>query len=78
MVSAASVKNSLSLAIIFNSSHTILPIDAIEFTYDIYESKDYINVFGEDVIKAIVKNITEGTESHIDKYGTVSSTDKQL
>lgn len=42
---------------------TDYPLDGVVFTYDIY---------GDEVIKAIVKNITEGTEIHIDRFGRVS------
>lgn len=57
---------------LLNLKGSVIPIDAIEFTYDICESKENINIYGDDVIKAIVKNITEGTETHIDKFGAVS------
>ena len=53
-----------------------LPIDAIVFTYDIREHKDDIHINGDDVIRAIVKNITEKTEIHIDRFGRVSEITK--
>ena len=49
-----------------------LPVDGIEFTYNIYESTDHMVIYGEDSIMAIVKNITDGSETSIDKYGRVS------
>lgn len=49
-----------------------LPIDAIEFSYDIREYKDNMHINGDEVIRAIVKNITEKTEVHIDKFGRVN------
>ena len=49
-----------------------LPVDGIEFTYDTHESTEHIAIYGEDSIMAIVKNITDGSETHIDKYGRVS------
>lgn len=54
----------------------VLPIDSIEFSYDIREYKDDIHINGDDVIRAIVKNITEKTEIHIDKFGRVSEIDQ--
>lgn len=49
-----------------------LPVDGIEFTYDTYESTEHIAIHGEDSIMAIVKNITDGSETRIDKSGRVS------
>ncbi len=54
---------------VINHEGMKLPIDAIEFTYDICMYKDNIHINGDDVIKAIVKNIIEKTELHIDKFG---------
>ena len=48
-----------------------LPVDGIEFSYHTYESTEHIAIYGEDSIMAIVKNITDGSEMHIDKYGRV-------
>lgn len=48
-----------------------LPVTAIEFTYSVCASKEYVNIYGDEMIKAIVKNITENTESHINKFGQV-------
>jgi hypothetical protein len=36
------------------------------------ESKDEIHINGDDVIKAIVKNITDGTEMIVDEFGRVN------
>lgn len=55
---------------------TVLPIDGIEFTYDTHESIEHIAIYGEDSIMAIVKNITDGSETHIDKFGRVSIREK--
>ena len=49
-----------------------LPIKAIKIKYDVNESKDKIHIYGDDVIKAIVKNITDGTEMIVDKFGRVN------
>lgn len=49
-----------------------LPVDGIVFTYDTHESTEHITIYGEDSIMAIVKNITEGSETHIDRFGRVS------
>ena len=35
-----------------------IPIDAIEFTYDICKSTQYLDIRGEDIVKAIVKRAT--------------------
>ena len=51
-----------------------LPVDGIEFTYDTHESTEHIAIYGEDSIMAIVKNITDGSETRIDKFGRVSIT----
>ncbi len=48
------------------------PVDAIEFKYDICESTEQTVIYGENSIKAIVKNITDGTESHVDRFGCVA------
>lgn len=48
-----------------------LPVDGIEFTYDTHESTEHIAIYGEDSIMAIVKNITDGSETRIDKFGRV-------
>ena len=50
----------------------MLPVDGIEFTYDTHESTEHIAIYGEDSIMAIVKNITDGSERNIDKFGRVS------
>ncbi len=50
----------------------VLPIDRIELTYNTYESTEHIDIYGEDSIMAIVKNITDGSETRIDKFGRVS------
>ena len=49
----------------------VLPIESLGFIYDVKESIELININGDEIIKAIVKNITEGTEYSIDKFGTV-------
>ena len=49
------------------------PVKGIEFVYDAYQLTDHIDIYGDDVIKAIVKNITEGTETQMDKFGRASS-----
>ena len=50
----------------------MLPVDGIEFTYDTHESTEHIAIYGEDSIMAIVKNITDGSERNIDKFGRVN------
>lgn len=50
----------------------MLPVDGIEFTYDTHESTEHIAIYGEDSIMAIVKNIIDGSEVHIDRFGRVS------
>ena len=49
-----------------------LPIDSIEFIYETHESTEHIVIYGEESIMAIVKNITDGSETCIDKFGRVS------
>lgn len=49
-----------------------LPVDGIGFTYETYESTEHIAIYGEDSIMAIVKNIADGSETHIDKFGRVN------
>lgn len=53
-----------------------LPIDALGLIYDVKESIENININGDDIIKAIVKNITEGTEYSIDKFGKVKERER--
>ena len=50
-----------------------LPIDGIGFTYDIIESSEQIDIRGDDVIKALVKNITDGSEQTIDRFGRIKN-----
>ena len=49
------------------------PLTAIKFNYDVHEHIENIDIYGDDVIKAIVKNITDKTEIHIDKFGKVNN-----
>ena len=48
-----------------------LPIDKIEYVYNTYETENHVAIRGDDVIKAIVKNITDGSEQTIDQFGGV-------
>lgn len=48
------------------------PIDEIVFTYDINISNREYGLCGDDMIKAIVKDVTEGAETIVDKFGRVS------
>ena len=47
------------------------PIDRVEIVYDMCESVVHSEIRGDDVIKAIVKDITEGSEIHVDSFGEV-------
>lgn len=49
------------------------PLTAIKFNYEVHEHIENIDIYGDDVIKAIVKNITDKTEIHIDKFGRVNN-----
>lgn len=48
------------------------PIDSIVFEYDVRETVEHITIQGDNVIKAIVRNINDGSEVNIDKFGRVS------
>ena len=50
-----------------------MPIKHIGITYDVYETIEQRHIWGNEVIKAIVKNITDGTERSINRYGEVNN-----
>lgn len=58
---------------IFSSVDGEVPIKHIGITYDVYETIEQRHIWGNEVIKAIVKNITDGTERSINRYGEVNT-----
>ena len=52
-----------------------LPIDGIVFTYDVHETVERITIKGDKAIKAIVKNVQDGSETNIDEFGRVNVRD---
>ena len=48
------------------------PIDEVAVTYDISVSTEHTAIYGDDLIKAIVKDIVSGQETIIDKFDRVS------
>ena len=53
-----------------------LPIDGIVFTYDVHETVERITIKGDKAIKAIVKNVQDGSETNIDEFGRVNVREK--
>ena len=53
-------------------NNQIYPIDSIVFEYDVCETVEHITIQGDNVIKAIVRNINDGSEVNIDKLGRVN------
>lgn len=53
-----------------------LPVDGIGFTYDVIESSEQIDIRGDDVIIALVKNIIDGSEQTIDRFGHVKNRER--
>lgn len=47
------------------------PISELNVTYDVYVTTEHTAVYGDEMVKAIVKDITEGTESIVDRFGKV-------
>lgn len=58
---------------VISSGDSKLPIAGIGFDYEIREFVNHIDILGDEVIKAIVKDITEGMDKRIDKFGRVSA-----
>ena len=58
---------------IFSSADSEVPVTQIRIIYDVYEVVEQTNILGDKVIKAIVKNITDGTEHSINKFGEVKA-----
>ena len=48
------------------------PIDSIVFEYDVRATVEHITIQGDNVIKAIVRNVNDGSEVNIDKFGRVN------
>ena len=48
------------------------PLAYIEFKYKTVESIERIEIHGDEIIKAIVRDVIEGSEKHIDYKGNVS------
>lgn len=56
------------------SNKTIeLPVTQINFTYDVHLSKEKVEINGDDFIEAIVKNLSDGTQKTIDRFGQIEN-----
>jgi hypothetical protein len=53
-----------------------LPLNKIEIRYKTVESIEHMEIHGDDIIKAIVKDTIAGSEKHIDYQGHVSDKGK--
>lgn len=50
-----------------------LPISEVEFTYDVHLSREILEINGDDYIKTIVKNLSDGTQKTIDRFGQIET-----
>ena len=58
---------------IFSSADSEVPVTQIRIIYDVYEVVEQTSISGDKVIKAIVKNIADGTEHSINEFGEVKA-----
>ena len=49
-----------------------LPLKQIVFTYDAFCSSEQLEINGDDVIKTIVKDLSDGTQKTIDRFGQIT------
>lgn len=49
-----------------------MPLKQLIFTYDVCCSKEEFRINGDDVIKTIVKNLSDGTQKTIDRFGQIT------
>ena len=49
------------------------PVAQINFTYDAYPLRIKHEISGDDYIKAIVKNLSDGTQKTIDRFGQIEN-----